>query len=54
MRLVAPQKGETPNLVLLHCVKNGGIELKFLENLYIYQEKGVYSNEIQQIYERFT
>lgn len=52
MRLIAPQRGEIPNLVLLHCVKNGGRELKLLKDLYVYQENGRYSEEIEQIYER--
>lgn len=52
IRLVAPIKGKPANIVLVHCVKNGGAELKFLSELYIYKEKGVYSDEIQAIYER--
>lgn len=52
IRLVAPMEGETANIVLVHCVKNGGAELKILDNLYVYKEKGVYSDEIQRIYER--
>ena len=52
MRLVAPRAGETPNIVLIHCVKNGGAELKILDDLYVYETKGVYSEEIQRIYER--
>lgn len=54
MRLVAPMEGQSPNIVLLHCVKNGGRELKLLPMLYVYQEKGVYSEEILRIYERIT
>lgn len=53
MRLIAPQKGEVPNLVLLHCVKNGGRELKLLKELYVYQENGAYTEEIERIYERY-
>lgn len=52
IRFVAPRKGERPNIVLVHCVKNGGAELKILEDLYVYEEPGVYSEEIQRIYER--
>lgn len=52
IRFVAPRKGERPNIVLVHCVKNGGAELKILEDLYVYDEPGVYSEEIQRIYER--
>ena len=52
IRFVAPRTGESPNIVLVHCVKNGGAELKTLSDLYVYKEPGVYSDEIQQIYER--
>ncbi len=52
IRMVSPMEGETPNIVLIHCVKNGGAELKILEPLYVYKDKGIYSDEIQQIYER--
>lgn len=52
IRLVAPMKGKTANIVLIHCIKNGGPELKVLDDLYVYREKGVYSEEIQRIYER--
>ena len=52
IRFVAPRKGERPNIVLIHCVKNGGAELKILDDLYVYEEPGIYSEEIQCIYER--
>lgn len=52
LRFVAPRLNETANIVLIHCVKNGGAELKILDNLYVYKEQGVYSDEIQKIYER--
>jgi tRNA1Val (adenine37-N6)-methyltransferase len=45
-------EGETANIVLVHCVKNGGAELKIMDPLYVYKEKGIYSDEIQTIYER--
>lgn len=52
IRMVSPKRGETPNIVLIHCVKNGGVELKILDELYVYEEKGIYSSEIEKIYER--
>lgn len=54
LRLVAPRQGKTANIVLIHCVKNGGTELKLLPELYVYGQEGGYSQEIQQIYERAT
>lgn len=52
IRFVAPMKGKPANIVLIHCVKNGGSELKILSDLYVYGKQGVYSDEIQRIYER--
>lgn len=54
MRLVAPMEGKKANIVLIHCVKHGGAELSILPELYVYKDKGVYSDEIQRIYERIT
>lgn len=54
LRFVAPRQGKRANIVLVHCVKNGGAELKILPELYVYKDKGVYSDEIQRIYERAT
>lgn len=51
IRLVAPMKGKAANIVLIHCVKNGGAELKILDELYVYREQGMYSDEILRIYE---
>lgn len=52
MRLVSPNKNAKPNIVLIHCVKYGRPELRFLEPLYIYDERGKYTSEIMEIYER--
>lgn len=52
IRFVFPQQGKTPNILLLHCVKGGGAELKFLENLCVYDGNGKYTDEIMKIYER--
>ena len=53
MRLAAPKPGEAPNIVLLHCVKGGGKELRLMKELYVYTADGTsYSDEIEHIYER--
>lgn len=52
IRLVSPRRGKEPNLVLIHCVKNGGAELKLLNPLYIYRKDGRYTKELLQIYGR--
>jgi len=52
IRLVAPRQGAKPNIVLLHCVKGGGRELDFAEELYVYDEAGKYTSENMKIYEK--
>ena len=52
IRFVAPRQGAKPNIVLLHCVKGGGRELAFAEELYVYDEAGKYTAEIMKIYEK--
>ncbi|MBK5245647.1 MAG: methyltransferase domain-containing protein [Peptostreptococcaceae bacterium] len=51
IRLVSPREGEIPNIMLIHCVKYGNPELKFMKNLNIYEGTS-YSKEIKEIYER--
>ena len=52
MRLVAPKQGKEPNLVLIEGIKDGGAELKILPTLYVYEENGEYTKEIDKIYNR--
>ena len=52
IRFVAPRQGAKPNIVLLHCVKGGGRELDFEEELYVYDEEGKYTAQIMKIYEK--
>ncbi len=54
VRMVCPDKWKAPNIVLVKAVKGGGPELRFLENLYVYDEgtDKSYSEEIESIYER--
>lgn len=52
IRFVAPRQGAKPNIVLLHCVKGGGRELDFADELYVYDEAGRYTAEIMKIYEK--
>ncbi|MDI3534037.1 MAG: tRNA1Val (adenine37-N6)-methyltransferase [Thermosediminibacterales bacterium] len=39
-----------PNMVLIESVKGGNPEMKVLPSLYIYKEKGVYSEQIMSVY----
>lgn len=52
IRFVAPRQGAKPNIVLLHCVKGGGRELDFADELYVYDQSGEYTAEIMKIYEK--
>ena len=52
LRMIAPYVGKEPNLVLIEGIKGGGAELKMLNTLYVYNENGSYTKEIDQIYGR--
>lgn len=52
LRFVSPNRKAAPNILLLHCIKGAGRELRLLDPLYVYEEEGEYSEEIQRIYER--
>ena len=43
---------EKPNIVLIHCVKNSGRDLKIRQPLDVHDEKGGYTREILKIYEK--
>lgn len=50
IRLVHPSPGKTPNIVLVHCIKNGGPELRLLEPLCVYNREGGYTDAVKNIY----
>lgn len=50
MRFVSPAPGKSPNLVLIDAVWGGGPELHLLPQLFVYDENGNYTPEIEQIY----
>ena len=52
LRFVSPNRDSAPNILLIHCVKFGGRELRMQEPLYIYESTGKYTEEINKIYER--
>lgn len=52
LRLVHPSPHKKPNLVLIKGLKGGRAELKMLEPLYVYDDKGRYTEEINRIYKR--
>lgn len=52
LMLVSPNREAAPNILLIHCVKHGRPELKFLDPLFVYDEEGNYTEEILKRYER--
>lgn len=49
LQMISPRAGEVPNIMLIHCVKNGGKNLKILKPEYVY-EGNDYSLYINCIY----
>jgi len=52
IRFVHSAIGKKPHLLLIEGMKGGKPELKFMEPLYIYDDKGEYTQEIHDIYGR--
>jgi len=52
LRFVSGKPLEKPNIILVHCVKNGNRELKILKPLHVREENDAFSREINEIYER--
>lgn len=52
LRMIHPSPGKKPNLLLISGTRDGNPELRVLEPLYIYDENGNYSKEIDEIYNR--
>lgn len=52
IRFVHPSIGKRPNLLLIEGSRGGNKELKFMDPLYIHDEKGNYTEEIYKIYGR--
>lgn len=52
MCLVSGNPGERPNLILMHCVKGGGPELRVLEPVSVRDGHGGYSEYMLRLYER--
>ena len=52
VRLVQPNTKKAPNIVLVEGQRDGGAFLKWEESLYVYDDNGNYSEEINRIYGR--
>ncbi len=52
LQMVYSRINTPPCLILIEGIKNGGVELKNLEPLYIYDEHGNYTANISQLYKK--
>lgn len=52
VRMVQPNTKKAPNIVLVEGQRDGGAFLKWEETLYVYDDNGNYSEEIDHIYGR--
>lgn len=52
LRFVHPYSHKKANLILVRAFKHAGVHLKMLPPLYIFNEEGKYSEEIDKIYNR--
>ena len=52
LRFVHPSPYKEANLLLIKGTKGGNPQLKMMEPLYVYNEKGEYTKEINEIYSR--
>ena len=52
MRFVHPSPYKRPNLLLVNGARGGNAQLKMMDPLYVYDENGNYSEEINRIYGR--
>ena len=50
IRFVYPNKNKNSDLVLIECVKNGKPCLKMLPPLFVYKEKKIYSDEVENMF----
>lgn len=50
IRFIHPKVGKAPNLMLIQFTKAANPELKILDPLYVYEENGEYTKEINDIY----
>jgi len=50
IQYIYPHVEKTPNIVLIKCVKNGNKELKYQDNIYVYDEDRNYTDQIKEIY----
>lgn len=52
IRFIHPRAGKRPTMVMIEAVKSGGDFLQIMEPLYVYNNDGSYTEEINRIYGR--
>ena len=52
VRFIYPKKDAQANLFLIKAIKNGGVFLKVDKPLYVYDNNGEYTSEIEKIYNK--
>ena len=52
LRLVSGKPMERPNILLIHCCKNGKPEMRIAPQMHVHEENGDYNREILTIYEK--
>ena len=52
VKMIHPKLGKAPNIVLVEGQRDGGAYLKWDAPLYVYDENGKYTKEIDLIYGR--
>lgn len=48
---VSPNVNRAANILLVHCVKGGGKQLRIIDPLYVYEETGEYTESLRKCYE---
>lgn len=52
LQMVSGHEGEKPNIILVHMVKGGGVELNVFPQLAVRDKAGNYTRQMRKIYER--
>lgn len=52
IKFVKGKEDDIPNIVLVHGIRNSGVELKFKKDLVVYDKLGKYTEDIRVIYEK--
>ncbi len=54
IQFVHPKEGKEPTMVMVHCVRGGKPEVRVMEPLFVYQDNGQLTDQIQALYDQET